>query len=451
MRSILSNDTICAIATPPGHGGIGIVRISGPAALHVFSKIWQGSGDVRDFEPRRLYLGKASNDKVLAVFLKAPATYTGEDVVEISAHGSPMVLKRILNACIEAGARIAEPGEFTRRAFLAGKMDLVQAEAVADLINAASEKAANLAALQLSGRLSDEIKKIGEDLADLRAITEASIDFPEDDIEHGEVDELTSQLDAILSKIEKLSSTFGEGRLISEGVRVAIVGKPNVGKSSILNFLAGHERAIVHHEPGTTRDVVEEIVVFGGVSFKLRDTAGVRGDALEVEAMGIERSHREIAAADFVIAVFDSSRPFDEADASVLRLLQNKKVFAIINKTDLPRVFDVARVSQLSSIEVSAKTGQKMEQITERLVSIFDSVKVSSDEGAVITNSRHKNLLNEAQEALRKANESVLANESAEFIACNFKTAQDALGQITGEVTTDDILDRIFYRFCIGK
>ncbi|HPM41773.1 MAG TPA: tRNA uridine-5-carboxymethylaminomethyl(34) synthesis GTPase MnmE, partial [bacterium] len=339
-------ETICAIATPPGSGALGVVRISGPLAREILARLWRGPVPVEKFRPRTLYLGNISVfpnpegrplDRVLAVFMPAPATYTGEDVVELSAHGSPFVLREILSACVNSGARPAEPGEFTRRAFMAGKLDLAQAEGVADLIAATSERGARLAASQMEGSLSKRVTSIGEEIASIRAEIEAAIDFPEEDVDAGGGGPLAWRIANALSGVGALKESFREGKLLCEGVRVAIVGKPNAGKSSVMNCLAGRERAIVHHAPGTTRDVVEERLSVGGVAFNLRDTAGLREGAGEVEEIGITKTLREIEEADLVLAVVDGSLDFDEGCAEMFSKLDAHKTVVVVNKSDLPR------------------------------------------------------------------------------------------------------------------
>lgn len=441
------SDTICAIATAPGHGGIGVVRVSGSSSRNVLAKVWKGQIDAKDFEPRHLYLGEVAGDRAMAVLMKAPRTYTGEDVVEFSAHGSPVILGRILDACVKSGARPAGPGEFTRRAFLAGKLDLAQAEAVADLINATTERAARLAEAQLSGALSAEVKALSEKLADIRAEIEAGIDFPEEEMPPFDRDAIMRRLGDIIASMKKLSATFKEGRLVREGAKVAIVGRPNAGKSSIFNRLAGQERAIVHHEAGTTRDVVEETVILDGVSFRLRDTAGLRDEASEVEALGIGRTHSEMESADVVLAVIDGSRRVED---STPEMMGNRNTLMVINKSDLPSALADKDLKNLSPIFASAKTGEGIDNIIRRLKEIASS-NVAFGEGAVVSNARHKDAIDSALGALAKSWGSISTSEPPECVASHLRDAQDSLGSITGEVTTDDLLDKIFSKFCIGK
>ncbi|MBN1282811.1 MAG: tRNA modification GTPase, partial [Proteobacteria bacterium] len=365
MSDFASGETIAAIATPPGAGGVGVVRVSGPAAFSILERIWRGRVRPSKFEPRKLYLGRIVSepgtsdrgpvlnlpgprfqvpgpgfiDRVLAVKMPAPRTYTGDDVVEISCHGSQPVLSGIVAACVAAGARVAGPGEFTRRAFLAGKMDLAQAEAVADLIAAQGDRAARVAAMQLDGRLSREIREIAGRVAGIRAQVEASIDFPDEGIDGCSA--IAWGISAARDLCERLSSTFGCGRMMKEGVRVAIAGRPNAGKSSLLNRIVGRDRALVHREPGTTRDVVEGDASIGGVRYTFCDTAGLRAAGCEVESLGVGRSLAEIASADIALLVFDGSREFSGEDREVIARASGRKAIFVVNKSDLPQRFDI--------------------------------------------------------------------------------------------------------------
>lgn len=467
----LSNsDTICAIATPPGPGGIGVVRISGPSSKDVLKRLWRGRVDTARFQPRRLYLGEVvatertgpqaprcqgskALDKALAVWMPAPKTYTGQDVVEISCHGSPVVLRKILNACIEAGARLAGQGEFTRRAFMSGKIDLAQAEAVADLISASSERGARIAAAQLAGRLSAEVSRIGSELADIRTFVEASIDFPEEDVDFMKEGEIAKRLGVVIARAFGLARTFDEGRLIRDGARVAIAGRSNTGKSSLLNRMVGCARALVHETPGTTRDVIEEMITLDGYAFRLRDTAGVSGSAKGVEAMGVELARSEIELADIVLLVIDGSRELGDEDLDLIESCANRRSAFAVNKCDLALRADVGRIRGTSGIDlqmVSALTGEGVDSLKNILVGLVRS-DASQAEGAVVTSVRHKTALDEAVAALSKARDALDSREPAECVAQHLRMAQEALGLITGEFTTEELLDRIFSSFCVGK
>lgn len=449
------HDTICAIATPPGHGGLGVIRVSGPKAFAVHALLWQGCPATSDCESRKLYLGNVGLaghppiDRVMIAKFPAPHTYTGDDVVEFSCHGSPVVLKRLLAACCVAGARLAMPGEFTRRAYVSGKLDLAQAEAVADLIAATSETAARHAQDQLAGKLSCEVERLHEQLVGLRTFVEAAIDFPEEDIEMIEHEGIGKQLATIRASMERLIATSARGRLIRDGVRVVLVGRPNVGKSSLLNRLAGSPCAIVHHEPGTTRDVVEVQITIDGIVFHMSDTAGLREGVHPVEQMGIERTRTAMERADLLLIVFDGSMPLTDEDRQLLAETASRPSIICINKTDLG-LQQVATRGQ-TTVRVSALTGEGIDALYAAIAAYVKPTGISEHEGPVVTNLRHKEALVQSEEALREAALAIDGRLSAEFVAHHLRLAQDALGRITGMVTTDDILDNIFTNFCIGK
>lgn len=458
------NETIAAISTPEGVGAIGVVRITGPDAKNVLSKIWQGvHNSVDKFETHRLYYGKIIKtdpsstayaqgvDNVLAVWMQAPHSYTGEDAVEIYCHGGPLTAKAVLEALIEAGAGMAGPGEFTRRAFLNGKMDLSQAEAVADLIGASSEKGLGLAREQLEGRLSQKVKAFQDELKRIKAFVEATIDFPEEDVEFIQHEDIAEKIEGIRRGIENLSLTYDEGRLIHDGVKTVIVGKPNVGKSSILNALLGIDRAIVHHEPGTTRDAIEETLQLGGVNFRLIDTAGIRESECDIERLGIQRTRLKLSEADLVIVVLDASRPVDAEDERILSETREFKRIVVLNKIDLEKFSKNNFPEGVEVVRTSTKNDQGMDRLKDNLINFVRTNTPAESEGAVITNLRHKRALDEAADALEKASAKAAAKESAEFVACHLQETMLSLGKITGEVTTEDVLNEIFSRFCIGK
>jgi len=433
-------------------GGIGIVRVSGRGSSRVLKKIWRGRIAVEKFESHKMYFGSVKDiDTVLAVIMRRPRSYTGEDVVEISSHGGPSVLDQILDACRDAGARMAEPGEFTKRAFLNGKMDLAQAEAVADLISATSETAAKLAKLQLEGRLSGEIGGLIDELTDLRAFVEASIDFPEEDIEFIKREGVEAKLKKMQKRIMELAATYNEGRLLHDGVRVAIVGRPNVGKSCLFNSLVGRERAIVHHTSGTTRDLVTETIRIKGIAFHLTDAAGLRDSEHEVEKIGIGKARETISDADIVLFVLDGSEATGGEDLKIYRMLDLDRTIVCVNKSDLPKKieFDVKGFHSRGAF-VSALSGDGIESLKNILVQKAKNRK-TSPESVIITSARHKDALAEAAKYIEQAIESTKTRQSSEFIAHHLSLAHDSLGQITGKVATEAVLDRIFSTFCIGK
>jgi len=464
MRGFAEGDTIVARATPPGAGGLAVVRLSGPCAMEVLSSLWHGRPHPTEFEPRKLYLGDIRvtashqspvtshgfSEKAMVVYMPAPRTYTGQDVVEISCHGSAPVVSGIVDACVAAGARVAEPGEFTRRAFMAGKMDLAQAEAVCDLISAQSERGARAAREQLEGRLSAEMRGVSSMIADARAQAEATIDFPEEETSASE--DVAKAIEGAMERLGRLAATHKKGRHYCDGVRAAIVGRPNVGKSSLLNALTGSAGALVHHEPGTTRDVVEGRVSLVGVLYRFRDTAGLRAEAQEVESLGIERSKDEVETSDLAIVVFDGSAEFGPEDAEVLRQTAGSRAIYVINKSDLPQRFDIEELPE-EPVRVSALTGQGLADLTARIGwRIFSSEDPSgSGESATVTSARHASAIADALSALARAGEAWREGVAPECAAQDLRRAHESLGTITGESATEEVLDRVFSRFCIGK
>jgi tRNA modification GTPase len=472
--SLALNDTICAIATPPGQGGIGIVRVSGEKAIEVAScMIRLRSGQhLKDVRPRKLchvHLIEAaavtdasgsarSIDDALVVVMPSPRSYTGEDVVEIHCHGGPFILERVCEQLIGLGARLAQPGEFTRRAFLNGKLDLAQAEAVLDTIRAKTATGLRMAQEQLQGALSEEIDGLRDRLIGLLAHLEAAIDFTEEDIAFVSEDSLTHQLEQAVADLLRLADSATEGRIFREGLTAAIIGRPNVGKSSLLNALLRTDRAIVTAIPGTTRDVLEEAVNIRGIPVRLLDTAGVRETADPVEHEGIARSLKTLGEADLVLLVLDGSVPLTEEDRDLMRRCEDLTLVLAVNKIDLGSdlsadAFDDARRhrGQARTVRISAKTGAGLDDLRDTIRSLFVRPDFEPNEAAVITTLRHRTCVLNATEALRRSLQSVQENLSNEFIAMDLRGAIDALGEITGAVTTDDILERIFSEFCIGK
>jgi len=453
-------DTIAAIATPYGESAIGIVRLSGPESLDILKKVFKGKSS--SFRPRFAHYGFVVDkngepiDEAVVIYYKAPHSYTGEDMVELNLHGNPLILKRVLNRLLEEGARLAEPGEFTKRAFLNGKLDLTQAEAVAELISAKTELARKLALNQLQGALSKEIKPLREELLMLHALVESSIEFEEEDIPTITPEELKERLKRILQRVEQLLKTAQTGKAVREGIKLAIVGKPNVGKSSLFNRLLGEERAIVTDIAGTTRDYLEETVNLKGIPVRLIDTAGIREAKDTVERIGVERSLQKLKEADVVLFVVDGSK--ENLSQEELKLAQTvaksgKPTLVVINKIDLGRKLQLPENFPLKgapTVEVSAKTGEGLEKLGEEILKIAG---VNAAEGGNIYISvRHENLLKRAKKALENAL-NYLEGEfySPEILMLDLREATDALGEIIGEVTTEDVLGQIFSTFCIGK
>jgi tRNA modification GTPase len=469
-------DTICAIATPVGEGGIGIVRLSGSQALQVagslvnirsgrpltsvethtlhLADIVFPSSLRRPTQPARHSTVVANQflDEALVVYMKAPRSFTGEDVVEIQSHGGGLVLSLVCRACVEAGARLAEPGEFTKRAFLNGRLDLSQAEAVLETIRAKSVASLGVAQRQLRGDLAREIDMARAALLSLLARLEAGIDFVEEDIPFLQKGELARTIEEVSALVRRLQSTATEGRLLREGARVVIVGRPNVGKSSILNRLLKEERAIVTPIPGTTRDVIEEAVDLGGVRVHLVDTAGIRETEDVIEREGIKRSRSAQQEADLQVIVVDGSLPLTNDDRVLIgRAIAGRHVIGI-NKADLPHQVELSSLGPGAvTVSVSAKTGAGIEDLRAAIRSQLIGAGGETGEGIMIMNVRHQTALDRAAEALQEASESLGGGLAPELVAIDIRTAADALGEITGVITTDEILARIFSEFCIGK
>ena len=444
-----SSDTIVAIATAPGRGAIGVVRLSGPAVRPIAMAV---VGDLP--RPRHAALCVARNsaaetlDEGIALFFPAPHSYTGEDVLEFQGHGGPVVLQSVLAAFVDAGARLAEPGEFTRRAFLEGKIDLAQAEAVADLIDAASREAARCALRSLSGEFSDEIRKLVQELVSLRALIEASLDFPEEEIDSIDRLKARDRLAGIHAGLQEVFARSRQGSLLRAGVTAVIAGRPNVGKSSLLNRLTGDERAIVTPLPGTTRDTLRETIQIEGIPFTIVDTAGLRESGDEIEALGIERTWRELARTDVVIAVFDARAGIGAEDRAILdRLPADARRINVFNKIDL--VQGAGRGSRGEAggdVRVSAMTGAGLDDLRGALLEAAGWQ--SAGETPYLARERHLSALAEAQARVQAA---VSQTEHWEFVAEELRLAQASLSRITGEFSADDLLGEIFTRFCIGK
>ena len=456
-----TDDTIVAIATPPGRGGIGVVRVSGSTAPAIAQRLVTHA---RPLEPRRATLtlvrpatasafgttaspGGNAIDQVVVIHFPAPASYTGEDVVEISAHGSPLVLRTIVEAAIAAGARLAEPGEFTLRAYLNGRLDLMQAEAVADLIDAVTPLQARAAFDQLQGTLTREIGDIDGALFDLIARLEASVDFPEEGYHFVEAGALAQSIDAIVLRTAMLLAHARRGRLVREGLQITIVGRPNVGKSSLFNALVGSSRAIVTEVPGTTRDLVTETVDLDGLRVTLVDTAGIRETEDIVESEGVSRTRQAADVSDLILIVADGSGPELEEDPEEISQSIDNNSITVVNKSDMPSAW-----SRGDAISVSARTGLGIELLRRRIIDALD-VELAADRPE-ITNVRHIELVRRAHDALVRARSAALAEGrslSEEFVLADLQEARAALEEVTGKRASDDVLIHIFERFCIGK
>ena len=456
---MLFEDTIAAVGTAPGEGGIGIIRISGPLAPEIAHQAFRSPGGASpELESHTVRYGFIADpdtgerlDEVLLIYMAAPRSYTREHVVEVHCHGGPMPVRRVLALVNRLGARLAEPGEFTRRAFLSGRLDLTQAEAALDIIRARTEQAEKMAMEQLGGAISLKVGSIREGLIEARAHMEAYLDFPEDEIEPAGLKQIAGAIKDAAGLVHGLARSFEQGRLYREGVRTALVGRPNVGKSSLLNMLLERDRAIVTSAPGTTRDVIEESVNVHGIPFVIMDTAGIRASSDMVESEGVRRSLEALKGADLVLGVFDSSEPLHQEDSSVLEHLRAKRALIVLNKADLPERAGAVEASH-PVVRVSARTGKGLEGLLEAMRdAALEGAKGGPEaEGVVVTNMRHRDALLKAGEALGRCLVS-LETAPLEISAMELREATDALGEIMGAVSTEEILERIFSSFCIGK
>ncbi len=464
------HDTIAATATPWGEGGVGIIRISGPRALKTALRVFRPKGPVaeKDIKPARLYYGvmvRVNDGGVLddgfLVFMRGPRSYTGEDVVELHCHGGPLVLNAVLEEVFRGGARLAEPGEFTKRAFLNGRLDLAQAEAVIDVIRAGTEAALRAARGRLAGRFSRRVKEIKEIILDILVRKEAELDFPEEEVEALPSGEILSAIDEASRRLQRLLSTYNEGAALKYGIKTLILGRPNVGKSSLLNVLLDQDRAIVTPVPGTTRDILEETLNIRGLPLRLMDTAGLRESTDEVESIGVKRTLENIEGAGLILFVIDASTEDLGPDMEILRETEGRKVIVVANKRDLVDQAVCERLKKVFSgcrvVFVSALKATGIEELKD---AVYESVtghgldpQVSGDmePGEFVASLRHKEALKSALDALERARDSVMKGLSGEFLAAELRAALNRLGEITGETTTEDILERIFSEFCIGK
>ena len=457
-------DTIAAIATAYGEGGIGIIRISGDKSKEILDKIFVAKQKEysESIVNKRLYYGhivepenKQVIDEVFAVFMKAPATYTTEDVVEIFCHGSIIALRKTLSLVLKNGARLAEKGEFTKRAFLNGRLDLSQAEAVIDIVKSKTDKSFNVALRQMEGVLSGKIREIRQVLMDLLVDITVNLDYPDEDIEIITYNKLIESISQIGDMIENIGSTAGTGRIIREGLNVAIIGKPNVGKSSLMNALLKEARAIVTEIPGTTRDTIEEVLSLKDIPVRLTDTAGIRETEDQIEKMGIEKSKESFNRADLIIYMIDGSDSLSDEDNEIISKLQDRKVIVLINKTDLglkTREEEVKeKLPDSNIIKASIKTGLGIEELEKTVEKLVYGGKVSQEESLLITNVRHTELLEKAASAISDALRMAESAEALDFIEVDVRRCWELLGEIIGESVTEDIIDTVFERFCLGK
>jgi len=452
-------DTIAAIATPVGCGGIGIVRVSGPDASSIADKVFikQGNGGL---ESHRFYYGrivdpadKSLIDEGMGVMMRAPRSYTREDVLELHCHGGYLIIQQVLDSCLRAGARLSEAGEFTRRAFLNGRIDLCQAESIIDLINSRTEMSLAFAQSQREGTLSARLGEITGLLRNALALIEAFIDFPEEDLDAASLGQIESLVERSREGLGLLLDSYAHGKVIRDGISVLLAGKPNVGKSSLLNALTLEQRAIVSHIPGTTRDVIEEIINIDGLPVRIIDSAGIRDSHDEIELEGIRRSLEKLALADLVLFMVDGSSAMDRLDRDLLQAISGKRFITVVNKTDLPHVLDVNELPAGAGIvHISSKNGSGIEQLRSAIFHSFVSDRVlTSRDHVAITSVRHRDILNRALDGLEGFRSQLAGGASGELLAIDLRDSLASIGEITGETTPDAILDIIFSSFCIGK
>jgi tRNA modification GTPase len=452
-------DTIAAIATPVGCGGIGIIRVSGPDATGIADKVFikQGNGGL---ESHRFYYGRIVDpadrsliDEGMGVLMRAPRSYTREDVLELHCHGGYLVVQRVLDVCLRAGARLSEAGEFTRRAFLNGRIDLCQAESIIDLINSRTEISLAFAQSQREGTLSACLGEIAGLLRNALALIEAFIDFPEEELDSATLAQIESQVDLSRESLGALLESYSHGKVIRDGISVLLAGKPNVGKSSLLNALTLEQRAIVSHIPGTTRDVIEEIINIDGLPIRIIDSAGIRDSHDEIEQEGIRRSLEKLAQADLVLFMVDGSSAIDRLDLDLLQAITGKRFITVVNKTDLPPVLDENGLpGGAPVVRISSKNGSGIDQLRSVIFHSFVSDRVlTSRDHVAITSVRHRDILTRALAGLDRFRSQLASGGSGELLSLDLRDSLAAIGEITGETTPDAILDIIFSSFCIGK
>ncbi len=454
--------TIVSISTAPGIGGIGIIRMSGEDSFKILDKIFfpKNKQRIEDIKGYSIKYGNIIEDgeiidEVLVSYFKAPKSYTTENMCEINTHGGNIILKRILEICLKNGAELAEPGEFTKRAFLNGRIDLAQAESVIDVINAKSDREAKSGIKQLEGFLSKEIKDIKKEIMSVLTNIDVTIDYPEYDVPEVEEKQLTTMLDNVEKRLLKLEKSFDNGKIIKDGIQTVIIGKPNAGKSSLLNAILKENRAIVTDIEGTTRDTIEEFVTINGIPLKLVDTAGIREAKDEVEKIGITKSKEEAENADLVIAIFDSSKQLSKEDIEILDIIKNKNVIILLNKSDLnaeirendERLLKVTK----NILKISALTKEGIEELYDKISEMFNLNKINLDNEVLITNIRHKNIISNAITNIKKAKEQMRLNMPIDIITIYINDVLENLSEITGEFVTEEIINDIFSKFCLGK
>lgn len=456
--------TIAAISTAPGIGGIGIVRLSGKETFNIIKKIFVANKEenIESVKGYTIKYGKIIHpknkkivDEVLVSFFRAPKSYTTEDMCEINSHGGIVVVREILELCLKNGATIAEPGEFTKRAFLNGRIDLTQAEAVINVIEAKSKRELDSAINQLNGELKINLNEIKNDILEVLTNIEANIDYPEYDVEEVSQEKAKEKMKFLENKLEKLLISFEKGKILKDGINIAIVGKPNAGKSSLLNALLKEERAIVTEYEGTTRDTIEEFINVEGIPVKIIDTAGIRNTENKVEQIGINKSREMIDKSDLVIAVFDNSNELNNEDRDILNLIRNKKYIIVLNKYDLieDKNYIPQELKNINNniIKISAKKREGIDEIYKKIVELFNINEIVIGNETILTNIRHKNLINEALNNCQEALKAIEEGMPIDIIAINIKEILESIGKITGESVSEEIIKDIFSKFCLGK
>ena len=454
------SNTIVAISTAPGIGGIGIIRMSGENCFDILEKIFkqknsQSIDEIKGYSIKygTIVDGEEIIDEVLVSYFKAPKSYTAENMCEINSHGGVVIMNKILDLCIKNGADLAEPGEFTKRAFLNGRMDLSQAEAVIDIINAKTDKEAKISLEQLEGNLSEKITNIRKIIISVMADIEATIDYPEYDLEevtNAKILKILDEVDIILDSLEK---SFYNGKILREGISTAIIGRPNAGKSSLLNIILNEERAIVTDIEGTTRDTIEEYISIDGVPLKIIDTAGIRNASDEVERIGVQKAIEIAKKSDVVIAIFDVSRELNDEDEEILKLLENKNSIILLNKIDLDRKVGLEKIKSVNKpiVEISTKTREGLDELYSEISKLFKLKEIANDGETIVSNVRHKNIILNSRRNLDKARETIRNNMPIDIISTYLKEIIEELGKITGETVTEDVIAEIFSKFCLGK
>ena len=452
--------TICAISTAPGTGGIGIIRLSGENSFNILEKIFKpkNKSEIKGYSIKYGNIVNAREeviDEVLVSYFKAPKSYTTEDMCEINSHGGMVIMNQILELCLEFGAELAEAGEFTKRAFLNGRIDLSQAEAVIDVINSKTDKEAKVSLEQLKGNLSAEISEIRKEIISTMADIEATIDYPEYDIEEVTNNRILSVLDDVEMKLKKLESTFDNGKILRDGIKTAIIGRPNAGKSSLLNVILNEERAIVTDVEGTTRDTIEEYIQIDGIPLKIIDTAGIRNAKDEVEKIGVEKASKIAEESDIIIAIFDITRDFNEEDKKILELIKEKNSIIVLNKIDLnkgsQKNIEIMRQMKKPIIKISTKTREGIEDLYKEISQIYKLNEIANDGEIIISNNRHKKLIRNAIKNVNEAKQTILVKMPIDIISSNLKEVLEELGKITGDSVTEDVINEIFSKFCLGK